>query len=161
MELHLIRHAKAEAKPVSGLDESRALTRAGREQARALAVYLAAHGVKYDILFTSPKLRALETTTPLERLARVVKVEPLLTEEPSLGFLAHLRALRPSGEDAHGKLALVGHEPFLTRLAALILFDDISQAEHLHLRKAGVMALRWPGASSLEWLIVPEMLART
>ena len=63
--------------------------------------------------------------------------------------------------DTASLLALVGHEPFLTRLAALILFDDISQAEHLHLRKAGVMALRWPGASSLEWLIIPEMLART
>ncbi|HEX2862925.1 MAG TPA: histidine phosphatase family protein [Deinococcales bacterium] len=157
MELHLIRHAKAEPSREGQGDESRALTRRGHEQARALAGFLDEQGVKYDVLLTSPKLRALETTTPLERLARVVKVEQLLAEEPGEPLLAVLRGLRPSGEGIEGAMAVVGHEPYLTRLAALILLGDAAQGERFHLRKAGVLALRWPGAASLEWLVGPSV----
>src|SRR5579885_555197 len=67
MDLYLIRHAEAEPRDEAGttLDEDRALTDAGRDQARAVAAGLLRRGVRLDALVTSPLLRARQTAEAL------------------------------------------------------------------------------------------------
>jgi phosphohistidine phosphatase len=62
MRLVIVRHAEAGS---GDPDELRALTPAGREQARALGEKLRAEGLRPDAVVSSPLLRARETAAAL------------------------------------------------------------------------------------------------
>ena len=120
----LLRHAEAaEGSP----DAERELTEKGERQAKAAGLALKALGVKPEVCFTSPKVRAFETA----RLA----CEPLgvdYTLEPKLGGGPFdPEALAAGLED----VLLVGHDP------------DFSMAVHettgaqVRMKKGGLAAV--------------------
>jgi 8-oxo-dGTP diphosphatase len=76
MALYLVRHAKAGSRSAwVGPDPDRPLTRAGREQAEALAAVLAEHPVCR--ILSSPYVRCIETVEPLAQKAGL-SVETML-----------------------------------------------------------------------------------
>lgn len=119
MNLILWRHAEAEALPqLTGFgrqaDLQRALTRRGRKQADASASWLRAHLPPDALVLCSPALRSRETAAALRTDARV---EPALA--PDTDVSAVLAAIDwPHGHDT---VVLVGHQPWLGRLASLLL----------------------------------------
>jgi phosphohistidine phosphatase len=109
MRLVLVRHA--EAAPGTP-DELRALTPAGRQQARELGERLRAEGIEPDAVLTSPLLRARETGSALgfgepeshDALA------PGTTDEAVLAAVAR-----------RGRTVIVvGHQPDCGRVAAAL-----------------------------------------
>lgn len=111
MDLLFWRHAEAAA---GEPDAERALTAKGRRQARQVAHWLAGHGPPGLEVFASPTLRTRQTAAALERSTRIL---------PSLapgGDAADLLAATPWPAGPAAWL-LVGHQPMLGRLAALLL----------------------------------------
>jgi phosphohistidine phosphatase len=129
MQLYLIRHAIAEERAPGLPDEARALTLEGRSRLKQELRGLRRLGIGFERLVHSPLRRALETA---ELLAPLVEGElhasALLAEPPGPALLAGL-----AGES----LALVGHEPWLTQLASLL----IGGTPALALKKGGVLVL--------------------
>lgn len=119
--LYLVRHAPAEARGRAWPDDSRRpLTSDGRRRMRRAARGLRTLGVEFDLILTSPFVRARETAVILAggtsgepRLVEESWLEPGATPSAVIGGLrAYPRARR---------VALVGHEPDLGELAAWLV----------------------------------------
>jgi phosphohistidine phosphatase len=137
--LHLVRHADAEGAAPSGGDAARSLTPKGALQAAFLAGSFRRRGVRVERLCTSSKTRARETAA----LAFSDGPEPLVLEELAAGdTAATVRALREAAAGA-ATVAAVGHEPWLSQLAATLLAGR-ADALHLAFRKATVATLEGP-----------------
>lgn len=160
--LLLIRHALADERGPNYPDDSlRPLVDKGHQQAQALAQALNALAIKPDRLFTSPYRRALETAEPLVQCVANGELEPLeaLTDDDYPQLLAELKAQLADGE---ATVALVGHEPYLSELASLLLVDD-SQTLAIDFKKAALMMLQGslaPGQMSLSMMLPPRVYRR-
>jgi phosphohistidine phosphatase len=144
MELHLIRHAAAaERGPDYPDDTQRPLITKGERQARELAESLARGGVRVDLLASSPWLRAWQTASalaPLVRGGEPLALPELAQGDPARTAAALLAAAADAGASEDACIAAVGHEPWLSCLAAHLLgADEVAPA--IAFRKAAVMTL--------------------
>lgn len=148
MELYLIRHAHAlPGEP----DEERPLSEKGRRAFARVVRGLGALGVRLDRVYTSPWRRAKETADLLRPLAGAVEETPLLAAFPSSALLEALKGKR---------VALVGHEPWLSALAAWLVLGAPLEGR-LRMKKGGVALLRGrprPGGMVLLGLYPPSLL---
>lgn len=119
MQLLIIRHAEAvDPHDAGGADAPRALTPAGRAQARALGRLLTRLLPTLDVLAASPLVRAQETAALVGEAFPTASPVTLPALAPGAPLAAVLDWLIAQ-EQAH--LAVVGHEPDLTRLANVLL----------------------------------------
>jgi phosphohistidine phosphatase len=155
MEILLIRHGQAvEDAPGLG-DAGRWLTAKGRKQTRKVARKLAGSRKRRPAtLWTSPLARAVQTAEILAAEADYrgeVKTCPELSPGRDPGDLIKLLG----GDDIEGPLALVGHEPSLSLIAAALLGDIGLGA----FKKSGVVGLTWEnGAGKLRFTLDPAEL---
>ena len=130
--LWLLRHADAEPHGV-GSDFERRLTARGEQQARAAGRALARMGVSFEHVFTSPRVRALDT-------ARLACGEfggtPVVYEPLSGGFGERDAAELIAAIGPGGSLLLVGHEPDLSGLVAALT------SSRIEMKKGGIAAIR-------------------
>lgn len=115
-ELILVRHAHADAAAPGQDDRDRALSPIGRDEAAAAGEWLRAHGLQPDRVLCSPAVRARQTLEGLGDLGGAPVQEEAAIYEASPGALA---ALADANRDA-GRLMLVGHNPGMEQLAALM-----------------------------------------
>jgi phosphohistidine phosphatase len=149
-QLWLLRHG--EAVPHAPDDDGRALTERGREQARAAGLALAALDLRFQHLFTSPKVRAADTAA---LAAAALGMEPVVHQPLRQGFDAgEARALLgAAGEDQ--RVLLVGHNPDFVEVV-----HDLTGAR-IELKKGGVAGIRLDGArGELIALLRPRELDR-
>ncbi|HWP67645.1 MAG TPA: histidine phosphatase family protein, partial [Candidatus Limnocylindria bacterium] len=133
----------------------------GRKKMRLVARGLRRLRVAADTLVTSPLPRAAETAAILAAehggLPAPVELDALAT---GMAPAEMLRALRRFGE---GDLMVVGHEPSLSGLAALLLTGS-PDGVAIALRKGGVIALELdrlaPRRATLLWMSTPRALRR-
>jgi phosphohistidine phosphatase len=114
MELILWRHAEAEA----GVpDAGRKLTPKGRRQAKAVAKWLEGRLPKNVRVISSPARRCLQTAEELSK-----KVEKAAAADVGASATDLLRAA--GWPDARGAVVVVGHQPALGRVVALLLCGE-------------------------------------
>jgi phosphohistidine phosphatase len=118
MELLLWRHAEAVDGNVGRPDLERRLTARGEKQARHIAGWLRQHYQKQLRILVSPAVRCQQTA---HTLALPFDIEARIGTSATVDDL--LAAARwPDGSGAHGGgVLLIGHQPTLGRLAALLL----------------------------------------
>lgn len=117
--LLLIRHGEAVPKDVGLDDFERALTPDGASGCDQTAEALAQHGIRMDIMISSPADRALETAHTFARRlgypTRRVRISfPLYESRTIRPLVGEIRALERTART----VALVGHCPILDELAA-------------------------------------------
>lgn len=140
------------------VDPDRPLTDQGRASVGAVASHAAACGVRIDRIIHSGKLRAEQTATILvgsvgghgiERRPGLAPNDPVESTAAWLGEL---------GGD--GSVAIVGHMPFLDRLASLLVAGDPG-AHVVAFRNGGLVKLvPSSGGYAVGWAITPEVAAR-
>lgn len=149
--LWLLRHGEAEPHDADA-DDARRLTERGREQSRAAGRALAALGVEFQHVFTSPKVRALETA----RLAcEALGVEPVEHLPLRAGFAREhaLELLAATGDDQ--RVLIVGHDPDFSQLVYDITGGRVA------LKKGGIAGLKVSGGGGeLLVLMRPRELDR-
>jgi phosphohistidine phosphatase len=156
----LVRHAIAEDRAPSGRDEDRRLTDEGRRRMRAGARALAALGPELALVVSSPLVRARETAALLGA-AFPARLEPdeALELAPDGDAAAVLERL--AGWSGFAAVALVGHEPNLSRLEGFLLTGrDRSLAVF---KKGGAALLELDarpaaGGAALLWHLTPAQL---
>ncbi|XHX77185.1 MAG: phosphohistidine phosphatase SixA [Stenomitos frigidus ULC029] len=161
LDLYLIRDGLAGEHGTYANDDERPLTDEGFQKTRQIAKRLHALSLQFDIILTSPLVRARQTADLLleAKLAPAVEIASELAPDGSLQeWLAWLERLRSPETKA---LALVGHEPDLSTWAETLLWGKSDG--RLKLRKAGVIGLALPeqtpiGNSTLFWLTPPHFL---
>lgn len=153
MLLFLVRHAVAAEASPERPDASRPLTSAGARKFAAEVRGARRLGWRFDRLYHSPLLRAVQTAELLQPLvAGPSRSLPDLARPPDVEMLAHVEGER---------VALVGHEPHLSALLAWLVTGELARGERFALKKGGVALLAGPlrpGAMELRALIRPKML---
>jgi phosphohistidine phosphatase len=158
--LYLVRHAIAEERGSAWPDDAkRPLSEEGIKKWRRQAAGLVAFKARPDLILTSPFVRARQTA---DYLAAAWPKSPKVVEIDALRADARPRdvpkALEPYGK--HASLALVGHEPHLGELAALLIGLKTPQP----FRKGGVALIDVailpppPGSGTLQWWLTPRLL---
>lgn len=160
MRLLIVRHAIAVPRGTPGIaDAARPLTREGRARFRKAARGLARLTRRPDALLTSPWLRAVQTAAILARAWGRVRPRPT-TALAGGSFEAQAAVLDRYPPDA--RVAIVGHEPYLSALLARLL--GARHADRLALRKGGAVLIDVPGALSdggtLIAFLPPRLLRR-
>ena len=149
-QVWFLRHGEAEPHGERE-DDDRTLTERGREQSLAAGSALASLEITFQLAFTSPKARAVETA---ELACDHLGVEPMVHEPLRQGFDADeaLTLLHAAGDDR--RILLVGHEPDFSQVV-----HDLTGAR-IELKKGGVAGVRVEGASELIALLRPRELVR-
>ena len=150
-QLWFLRHGEA-VPHGSAPDADRELTERGRGQSMAAGRALAALELTFQLVLTSPKVRAAQTA---ELACEALGLEPVEHEPLRQGFdrgeaVALLRAV---GEDQ--RVLVVGHEPDFSQVV-----HDLTGAR-IDLKKGGVAAVRLDGTrGELVALLRPRELDR-
>lgn len=144
-QLWFLRHGEAEphdARP----DADRRLTERGEEQSRAAGRALAALGIPFQIVLSSPRVRALDTA----RLAcEALGHERVVIDESLAGEFALDDALDlAAGAGADKRVLFVGHDPDFTQ----ILHDLTGGA--VDLKKGALAGVRMRGSRRGELLVL-------
>jgi phosphohistidine phosphatase len=118
MDLILWRHAEAEDGDGRMPDAKRRLTARGEKQARKMAAWLNERLPKSVTILVSPAERTQQTA---HALGRPFEVEPKIGVGADCADLLATAGWPDSKVSRGGTLILVGHQPTLGRLAALLL----------------------------------------
>lgn len=162
IELYLIRHGLAGERGTFANDDERPLTEEGKKKTRQVAKRLQELGLQFDLMLTSPLVRAQQTADILMKagLAETLEQADFLAHGGSID--AWLEWMPSWNKPERARLALVGHEPDLSAWAERLLWGEEKGA--LTLKKAGVLGLTLPstgspiGKSCLFWLTPPRLL---
>ena len=163
MNLYIIRHAIAVDEGTAGYesDSERPLTDKGRKKMRQIAKGLRNLGVEFDLILSSPYVRARETA---EIVADVFKMKKNITFTESLIPLANPELLIGEINETYSvnSIAVVGHEPHLSTLIGILAAENAKI--DLTLKKGGVCYLSADDLhhsdhrATLEWLLTPGLL---
>jgi phosphohistidine phosphatase len=150
MKLYLVQHGAALTKEEN---PDRPLSEVGREDVRSLAMLIPKEGLANVSILHSTKLRARETA---EMIAAAVglRAEEVEGLGPSDSVAAWLKRAAEAGDD----LMLVGHQPFVGRLATSLLAGREEPAAVSFEPGAAVCLERADdGSWAVRWMIGPSL----
>jgi phosphohistidine phosphatase len=144
-ELILLRHAHAEPAAPGQADLDRPLSPEGLAEAEAAGRWLAEHQLVPDCVLCSPARRTRETLESVLAAIGYVdqRLEPAIYEATA-GTLAELA---DNHRDA-GRLLLVGHNPGLEHLAALM--HSGQSGDYRGMPPGGIAVLTLPAEAAIE-----------
>ncbi len=153
MELYLVRHADALAlgEPGAPTDAERGLSERGRESFTRVVASLEGMGIRLGRIETSPLMRAVQTGRMLHPLLDgETRLNDLLVSAPGSELIERLEGT---------STALVGHEPWMSELLAILISGGRELASSLAFPKGGLAHLAGaprPGAMRLLGYWRPE-----
>jgi len=167
MNLYLLRHGIAVEPGTAGctVDSERPLTSKGKSRLRTAARAMDRLDLSFDLILSSPFVRARETAEIIARHFKRRKKMAYSDEltpsgDPRL-LIQQLNQFRPEPDN----VLLVGHEPYLGKLIALLTAGNTSL--DIDFKKGGLARLEvefllYGRCAKLVWLLTPrhlEMLA--
>jgi phosphohistidine phosphatase len=151
-QLWFLRHGEAEPHDAR-LDADRRLTERGEEQSSAAGRALAALEITFQLVLTSPRIRALDTA----RLAcQELGADFVVDDALSGGFALDDAVALAAGAGEDKRVLFVGHDPDFTQV-----LHDLTGAD-LDLKKGAVAGVRVRGSRRGELIVLlrPRELAR-
>ena len=161
LELYLIRHGVAAERGADYPDDSkRPLTSDGMSRMRKEAKALAALGVDFDHILSSPLVRTKQTA---DILAQAMPSQPSVTTSDSLAPAGTPTAVfQELGKHMRkARIAVVGHEPNIGELAARL----IGSRTPIEFKKGAICRIDFEvfppkGHGHLRWFVTPRMLRK-
>ena len=149
IRVHLIRHGEANAYAEGG-DFNRGLTANGRHVTRKVAQLLAQEISGLDKIFTSPLVRAVQTTEIIASAFDCddrIEAYPLIASPSSIDDILNLVTSQSAAVD---HIAIVGHEPTLSHIVSHLLMASASPTPWMGFRTSQVVSFRYQQAKH-EW----------
>jgi phosphohistidine phosphatase len=163
MEVYLIRHGLAGERGDYEDDNLRPLTEEGRQKTNKVAKQLVKMGLSFEIVLTSPLVRASQTAEILKKAGLGDRLETFAPLAPGGNIQEWVDwYFQWYSKEAKSPIALVGHQPDLGCWAETLVWGKTE--EKLVLKKAGTIGLQVPeiskpiGKSELFLLISPKWL---
>jgi phosphohistidine phosphatase len=153
MKLYLVQHAKAASEQQ---DPQRSLTEEGKRDIEKIAAFIKPLNLTVDILWHSGKKRAAQTA---QFLADAINVRQGPIARDGLAPNDDVTVLRDEVSAVQQDIMIVGHLPFLDKLASLLLTASQSAAT-VSFKNAGLICLyrsednHW----RIDWMITPQLL---
>ena len=163
MNLYLLRHGIAAEPKVAGIepDSERPLTVKGEKRLRIAVPAMKKLELSFDLILSSPFLRAKQTaeiiadSSPLKK--QLASSDTLAPDGNPKALIRQLTELKPLPEN----ILLVGHEPYLSQLIALLTAGETGVA--IELKKGGLGKLEaefllYGRCAKLVWLLTPRQM---
>ena len=152
MFLYLVQHGEAKREED---DPQRGLTDKGFKDVARSAVHAQKLGLKVSIIHHSGKTRAFQTA---QVLADYLKPGKGISQTDNLAPMDDPEVWAGRIVGMHDDLMLVGHLPYMARLAGLLLCGDKEKIP-IDFKMGGIVCLKRfdDGRWAVEWMIVPEM----
>jgi phosphohistidine phosphatase len=160
INLYIIRHGIAVDPAECSKDADRALTKEGDRKTRRIAQRLKELSLKFDIILTSPLVRARQTGQILLEEGLSSQLEEFSALAPAGDIKNWLTWLEITREKGVKEIAIVGHEPNLSQWAETLIWGEAKGV--IILKKAGIIGLNLPetgspvGNSEIFWLTPPK-----
>jgi len=153
MKLYLCQHAKATPKEV---DPEQALSDQGRHDIERLNVFLDPLKIDVGPVWHSPKKRAVQTA---QMISEILRVEDAVTVQEGLGPSDDVGAMAEKLVKEKRNIMIVGHQPFVGKLASLLLSGSES-AVRLGFTQGSMACLSREdqGEWQLDWMVIPRLL---
>ena len=153
MKLYLVQHAKAASKEV---DPQRALTEEGIREIQKIAAFIKPLNLSVDYLWHSGKKRAQQTA---EFLAEVITINKEHTALDGLAPNDDVNVIKEKIISAGQDLMIVGHLPFLSKLASLLLTGSES-SETIAFKQGCIVCLKFEDKNlwQIDWMITPDII---
>jgi phosphohistidine phosphatase len=164
MNLYILRHGIAvePGTPSYAKDADRPLTPEGERKLGQIADAMEALELSFDLILSSPYLRARQTAEIIAEAlngSKCLSLSDNLTPNGSPKKLVEsLNAVRPPPES----ILLVGHEPYLSEFISLLVSGTASFSVVMKkggLCKLGAENLKPGRCATLEWLLTPKQMA--
>ncbi len=149
MRLYLIQHGIA--LPESE-DSQKGLSDKGVVQTQKMAEFLRRQDAKIDLIWHSKKLRAVQTAQIFSQhitAAEIVERDDINPQD-SVDKFAH--ELEAADKDA----MIVGHLPFLQKLAAKLLVKS-ANIELISFKNSAIVCLEYKESWKILWMIDPDL----
>lgn len=164
MNLYLLRHGIAvdPSAPDFAKDAERPLTPKGKRRLLQIAKAMGVLKIAPDVIFSSPYVRAKQTAEivakSLKRRKKLKFTDELTPGGNPKSLIQQLNELHPKPKN----ILLVGHEPYLSKLIALLTAGNTGMA--IDLKKGGLCkletdSLRYARCATQEFLLAPRHLA--
>jgi phosphohistidine phosphatase len=159
MEIYILRHGIAVERGSRGYknDSDRPLTKEGQEKMRQIAVAMLAMDLKFDLILSSPYIRARQSAEIIaEEIGRDVTLTDFLKPNANaLELIAEINDEKPQ------RVLLVGHEPDLSHLVSVLISG--SGNAQIELKKGSLCKLTsdkltFGQCATLNWLLAPKQL---
>lgn len=163
MNLYLFRHGIAVDRGLPGYtdDSQRPLTPKGAARIHRIGQATKRLGMKFDLILSSPYLRTHQTAQVVASLhgieEKLFLTENLAPMNSPSGLIGEIQELYASALS----ILLVGHEPYLGKLASMLLAGDNKTAIAFKkggLCKVSIDELKYGRCATLEWLATPKQL---
>ena len=150
MRLYLVQHGEARSEAE---DPERSLTGRGEEETRRISDATKKVGLRPSTIYHSGKKRAEQTA---DIIARALDLSTRLGQGLNPNDSIHPWVKRISKEAKD--LMIVGHLPFLEKLASVLVCDD-EEAKLVLFRYSAILCLekKESGRWAVDWFLKPEM----
>ena len=159
MDIYILRHGIAVERGTPGYkkDSDRPLTKDGEEKMRQIAEAMLGMGLKFDLILSSPYVRAQQTAKIVAKALgeEVTYTKSLVPDADPLDLIAEINDEKPH------TVLLVGHEPDLSQLISMLACG--TTAGTFELKKGGLCKLTaetitFGQCATLNWLLTPKQL---
>ncbi len=150
MKLYLVQHAEAKEKEE---DPDRPLSEKGLDDIEKMANFLKGK-IKVARILHSGKLRAKQTA---ERLNESIQSSEGIKEVDDLAPLDDPKIWEKKLRDEEKNVMIVGHLPYLGKLAGLLLVNDQNRII-INFKMGGIVCLEKNADWSVDWMLTPQIL---
>jgi phosphohistidine phosphatase len=154
MKLYLVQHAHPKPKEQ---DPEKGLSEKGTSDAERVAAFIRPLSIHVNAVWHSGKNRAAQTA---EILRQAIASEKGVISRESLSPLDPVDPAATAIASVAGDLMIVGHLPFLGKLASLLAAGSES-ADTVAFQQGGIVCLErdQDGTWRIRWMITPELLS--
>ena len=164
MNLYILRHGIAvePGSPGYAKDADRPLTPEGERKLRQVAQAMEALGLSFDLILSSPYVRARQTAESVAESLNACKRLELTDSLTPGGSTKKLVELLNRLEPSPQSVLLVGHEPYLSGLISLLVSG--TESFTVTMKKGGLCKLSTESllhgrCAALKWLLTPKQMA--
>jgi len=150
MRLYLIQHGISLPEEK---DPEKSLSQEGKEQTQKIAEFLKTKSVKVDAIWHSPKLRAIQTAQIISKSIFC----PEIQERNDLNPLDSVEKFPEEIQSLNKDLMIVGHLPFLQKLASLLLSGSETN-QFISYKNSGAVCLEYTDTWKIAWMVTPELM---
>jgi phosphohistidine phosphatase len=163
MNIFILRHGIAADRGTEAFerDSERPLTGKGKRQLRRSAEAMKRMKLRFDLILSSPYVRARQTAEivaeELKSKKRLKLSDTLKSENDPEAMIAEIARLKPTPKN----VLLVGHEPYLSHLVSRLVSGNGNMA--MDFKKGGLCKLEFEklrdgGGARLVWLLTPKLM---
>ncbi len=153
MRIYLVQHGQAKPEDT---DPQRHLTEKGISDVKKMSQFLKNNGLHIDVIWHSGKARAAQTA---EILAEGIVSDGGVIKHDGLSPNDDIRAIRNELLQMDKNIMIVGHLPFLNKLASSLITGK-EAIEIIAFQKGGAVCLELSEDKKWQvcWMVIPELL---